>query len=143
MLAEVWTYFPDPRLYTALLAAGFLLLAALIAVLFLLPGARLHAALLRWRTRLGRARGWLAALLIAAPLLIRYGISTGFYILCPNIRFAVWLGALLGAAFLLSSERGRLISCSAFIKSAGALVLVTAVTQALLLVSADPFSLSW
>jgi hypothetical protein len=136
-------YFPDERVLWALILAGIVLLLLLVAVLYHGPAEKMRPVLLRWREQSGRARWLLIAVLFATPLIICYGVSTGFYILCPNIRFAAVLTALLLAAYLLCRDTDRLVSLESIGLSGGVLVLVSAITRSLLVVVDDPFSLSW
>jgi hypothetical protein len=124
-------------------AAGLLGLLALLICLFGEGGRRLGLWLLEARERLRTVRWVLVPVLLGMPLIIRYGISPGFYILSPNLRFIFLTLALLGAAYLLCAQPGRLVSRATLGLSAGVLVLVSAITNALLMVSSDPFSLSW
>jgi hypothetical protein len=143
MVQEARIIYPSPVLSrTAILALGASVLF-LIGLLFAGLGASLRRWLLAARLRLGPSRPWLIVLLLLAPVIYRYLLGAGGYILYPNIRFAVWLIALALVAYLLCSVPDRIVSLKAIAESAGWFVLVLALNQLLLLVVSDPFSLTW
>lgn len=143
IIEEIRIIFPVEWAWRTAALAGVVFLLALVAWLYDSSAERLQAALLRWRERLGWPRRILIAVILLTPLWIRYGIGAGFYILYPDIRFAAVLFALCLAAFLLCSNADRAVSLESIGMSTGVLVLVSAITRALLLVVDDPFSLSW
>ncbi len=144
MMQEVRIIYPSALLIRGSMLAGF---GALLVLLFILyqpvMSESLRGKILAFRARLGRARWPVAILFLLSPFIYRYILGAGGYILYPNIRFAVWLIALFVAAILLCAEAGRLVSLESVGVSAGWLVLASALTGSLLMVVAQPFSLSW
>ncbi|HEY2982273.1 MAG TPA: hypothetical protein VGJ22_13895 [Anaerolineales bacterium] len=134
---------PEGPLAALAAAAGVVFCLGLIAVQYdhIADGLRLR--LMRLRAELGITPRILFVALMLTPIWIRYGIGAGFYILYPNLVFSAWLLALSAGAFLITFEPDRWISLEAVGKSTGVLVLVSAITQSLLMVVDDPFSLSW
>ncbi len=143
VVQEARIIYPYPGVSPAALVLSAAGVLALIALLYHRPGERLRARLLAWRGEAGAWRKWALALVLFTPVIYRYVLGAGGYILYPNIRFVVWLLALAAAAYLLGESADRLVSLRSMAGAAGWLVLVSAVTRSLLLVVADPFSLSW
>lgn len=143
IIHEVRALMPVALVYRGAAAGGLFLLLGLTLLLYHSIGERARAALIRLRARLGAARWVLAAAFCLLPLLYRYAVGAETYILYDDIRFAVWLTAVWVAAFLVSTGADRLVSHEALGLCLGVLVLVLAVTDALLMVVDDPFSLTW
>ena len=132
--------FPGMPVLALLLSVGAVLV--LISLLYDRLGEALYPRLLALRGRLGPWRRWVVILVFLLPVIYRYVLGAGGYILYPNIRFVVWLLALALAAWLLC-EKVQIVSLRSIAISAGWLALVAAFTRSLLLVVNDPFSLSW
>jgi hypothetical protein len=126
---------------TALL--GFFLVMALIFLLYHPYGERLRPGLLKFRTRLGRARWLIAALFWLAPIVYHYTVGAQAYILLANTRFLVLLAAFWMTAFLTCDRSGQLVSPDSLGLNFGILILVSAFNSYLLLIVNYPFSLTW
>ncbi len=134
---------PTAVLWISALVGMAVLVEILIGLLYGRSRNALRSRLLAFRLRLGPGRIWLGVLVFFIPLFYRYALGSGGYILYPNIRFAMLAVTLALAAFLLCTSVERIISIRSIAEASGWLVLVSALTQALLLVVNNPFSLSW
>ncbi len=140
---EVRVLTPVALVYRSAAAGGLILALGLIVLLYRPMGERVRVRLIRFRERLGMARWIAAAALCLLPLFYRYMVGPETYILYNDLRFAVWLAALWAAACFASTGAHRLVSREALGVGLGVLILVLAVTDALLMVVDDPFSLTW
>lgn len=143
IIQEIRIVLPVKLASRAAQVIGFGFILFLITFLYTSLGNRLRSQILAWRSRLGCWRMPLIVLALLTPLIYRYVIGAGGYIVYSNIRFVVWLAALWTAAVLLCTKTGRLVSLEAMGLSMGWLVLVSAVTRSLLLVVDNPFGLYW
>lgn len=143
IMQEVRIIFTGSLITHFALIAGFVSLSLLIALLYLPAGEKIRNGFFRVREKLARWQTFLIVLALSTPLIYRYIIGAGGYILYPNIRFAIGLMALWAAAYLFCGESGRIVTLESVALSAGWLVLVSAVTRSLLLVVNDPFGLYW
>jgi hypothetical protein len=143
IIQEIRIIFPFSLASRAAIMLGFFLNMLLIALLYGAPGQALRSRLLQLRRSLGRSRYALAGLFLLTPLVYRYALGAGGYILYPSTRFLVLLLALWMVAFVIGTDPDRLVSLRTIGLSAGAILLVSAITRSLLLVVDNPFSLSW
>jgi hypothetical protein len=143
VVQETRALFTDATVYRAVTLAGFVVILALIFILYSSYGEKLRFALLAWRERLGPARVGIIVLLSLTPIVHRYLVDPETYILYDDIRFliliiAVWLVAYLG---LMRSE--QLVSLETLGLSLGALLFTSFLARASLLIIDYPFALSW
>jgi hypothetical protein len=140
---ETRALFTDAMVYRAVTVAGFVLLLALIFVLYSAYGEKLRLALMPWRERLGSARIGIIFLLCLTPILHRYLVDPETYILYDDIRFLILMIALWLVAFLSSARLPELVSQEVLALSLGVLLFTSFLARASLSIMGYPFSLSW
>ncbi|HET6594090.1 MAG TPA: hypothetical protein VFG81_00605 [Anaerolineales bacterium] len=140
---ETRALFTDAMVYRAVTVIGFVLLLALIFVLYSAYGDKLCLAIMPWREQLGPARIGIVLLLCLTPILHRYLVAPETYILYDDIRFLILMIALWLIAFFSSARSPRLVSREALALSLGVLLFTSFLARASLSIMDYPFSLSW
>jgi hypothetical protein len=143
LIQEMRALFASALVYRAATAAGFVLLLALVFVLYSDSGEKLRSVLVRWRERLGPVRMGIIVLFCLTPLLHRYLVPWETYVLYDDIRFAIVLIALWLVAYLSLTGSSRLVSGETLGLSMGVLLCVSFLARSSLFIMDYPFSLSW
>lgn len=129
--------------YRVVTVLGFAFIFVLIYALYSSWGEKIGHAILAARSRLGRWRFILSAILIASPMILRFIMGFNSYQLYPNIRLAVLLNTLWVVVLLLGNQPGRLMTGSELLTGALALAVGFGITNYFLEVVDYPFSLTW
>jgi len=129
--------------YRIVTAVGFTVVVTLIFALYSTYSERIRFTLISWREKMGKARFVFAALLCLTPILHRYLVQPETYIVYDNIRFAILLAAVWGAAYLGLTGSASLVTREALGVSLGVLIGTSVLADYSLAVINYPFSLSW
>jgi hypothetical protein len=143
IIQEMRALFTDALVYRAATAAGFMILLALVFVLYSTYGEKIRVRLVTWRERLGGLRFGILALFCLTPLLYRYVVDWETYVLYDDIRFAILLIAVWMVAHLGLRNSSQLVSGETLGLSLGVLLLVSFLARSSLFIMEYPFSLSW
>jgi hypothetical protein len=143
MIQEMRALFTNATVYRAGTAAGFIVILALIFVLYATHGKKLRFALIAGRERLGNVRFVIVALLCLTPIIYRYLVGPEIYIIYDDIRFAILMVAVWMAAYLGLTGSARLVSRESLGLSLGVLVFTSFLAFSSLFIINYPFSLSW
>jgi hypothetical protein len=143
VIQEMRALFVDATVYRAATLAGFVTVLSLIFALYSTFGEKLRLALVAWRERLGPVRFGIAALLCLTPIFHRYLVGPETYVVYDDIRFAILMLAVWGAAYLGLTGSARLVSPESLGLSLGVLSFTSFLAFSSLLIINYPFSLSW
>ena len=143
MIQEMRALFTNATVYRAGTAAGFIVILALVFVLYSTYGDKLRFALIAWRERLGNVRFVIIALLCLAPIVHRYLVGPETYIIYDDIRFAILMVAVWMVAYLGLTGSACLVSRESLGLSLGVLLFTSFLAVSSLFIINYPFSLSW
>jgi len=140
---EARSLFSTALAYRMVTITGFVIVIAITFSLYSSQGEELRRKLITLRGKIGTIRLGLIALLYLVPIFHRYLVTPETYILYADIRFAILLMALWGAAYLASNGSAQLISLESLGLSLGVLLFTSFLARSSLLIVDYPFSLSW
>jgi hypothetical protein len=140
---EARSLFLNAPAYRMVTIAGFIAIIAVTFLLYSSYGEVLRQRLIAWREKIGTVRLGLVFLLFLTPIFHRYLVTPETYILYADIRFAILLVALWGAAYLISNGSTQLVSQESLGLALGVLIFTSFLARSSLLIIDYPFSLSW
>lgn len=143
VIQEMRALFANAIIYRAGTIAGFMIVWALVFVLYSEQGEKMRPAVIRVREKLGFWRFVILALLCLEPIFHRYLVEPEIYILYDDIRFAILIAAVWLVAYLALSGSDRLVSPESLGLSLGVLLFTSYLARSSLFVINYPFSLSW
>lgn len=118
----------------------------LLVIIYFLYSAKSHSMagrLVNWSARLGRFFWLLFALALFFPMVLRFSVGPTIYWFNFGLRFAFLILLAWVVTFLMISKLDPPILAEAGLAGLGLVLLCTAFTNDLYLVSTYPFSLSW
>ena len=143
IVQEVRLLFPSALIYRMTTTIGMMLVLALIFAIYSTYNEKIRLALMAGRERIKAFRHILVVVLCLIPLIHRCLVTPETYIVYDDIRFAVLLAAVWGAAYISLTGTANLVTRDTLGISLGVLLFVSMLALSSLSVVNYPFTLYW